>query len=304
MASSVQQQCDLWHNLYVWPMTFSSLLKNSLHIAIGKGTTFPRADKPRKIRFVLAPDVHFFPLQRLFLRPIREHRNPISAERRQPSRWWAAVVPALLLFAITLCTASDPATITFSLDFPNSSPEHYSIAVQSDGHAHYESSGKITADSDVRDDYQTDFTFSDSSRARIFDLAAQAHYFSGKVDSGNKKLAFTGSKKLVYKDSQRTQSADYNFPQHPAVQQLTVLFQSVAATMEFGRRLTYFHRYQKLALDDELKQMEDQAKRGELAELQAVSPVLQEIYEDASVINVIRARARRIIEMKSLPPGK
>lgn len=209
-----------------------------------------------------------------------------------------------LLLSIALCNAADPATITFSLDFPNSSPEHYSIAIESDGHAHYESSGKISANSDVRDDYQTDFTFSDATRARIFELAAQAHYFSGKVDSGNKKLAFTGAKKLIYKDGQRNSSADYNYSQQPAVQQLTTLFQSVSATLEFGRRLTYFHRYQKLALDDELKVMEDQAKRGDLAELQAVTPVLQHIYEDASVMNVVRARALRIMEMKPLPPGK
>jgi len=88
------------------------------------------------------------------------------------------------------------------------------------------------------------------------------------------------------------------------VQQLTTLFQSVASTMEFGRRLTYFHRYQKLALDDELKRMEDQAKRGELAELQAVSPVLQDIYDDNSVINVVRARARRIMDMKPLAAAR
>ena len=216
---------------------------------------------------------------------------------------WLALAAFLLLSGV-LCIAADPASITFSLDFPNSSPEHYSIAVQSDGHAHYESSGKISADSDARDDYQTDFTFSDSTRARIFELAEQAHYFSGKVDSGNKKLAFTGAKKLIYKDGQRNSSADYNYSPRPPVQQLTTLFQSVAATMEFGRRLTYFHRYQKLALDDELKRMEDQAKRGDLAELQAVSPVLQKIYDDSSVINVVRARARRIMEMKSFPPGK
>jgi hypothetical protein len=223
--------------------------------------------------------------------------------RNRFSQRWPSLVLFLLL-SIALCNAAEPATITFSLDFPDSSPEHYSIAVQSDGHAQYESSGKISADSDVSDNYQTDFTFSDSTRARIFELAAQAHYFSGKVDSGNKKLAFTGAKKLVYKDGQRSSSADYNYSQQPSVQQLTNLFQSVAATMEFGRRLTYFHRYQKLALDDELKRMEDQAKRGDLAELQAVTPVLQHIYDDTSVMNVVRARARRIIELKPLPPGK
>lgn len=193
--------------------------------------------------------------------------------------------------------AAEAATISFSLDFPNSSPEHYSITVESDGHAHYESSGKITIDSEERDNYQTDFTFSDATRARVFDLAAKAHYFSGKIDSGNKKIAFSGTKKLSYSDGQHNSSASYNYSSQPAVEQLTSLFQSVGATLEFSRRLAYFHRYQKLALDDELKRMEDEARRGELAELQAAKPVLEEIYDDSSVINVVRARARRIIDM-------
>lgn len=193
--------------------------------------------------------------------------------------------------------ASDGASISFSLDFPNSSPEHYEIAVQSDGQARYVSSGRISQDSDVRDDYETSFMLSDATRTRVFELAAQAHYFSGKVDSGNKKLAFTGAKKLIYKDDKRNSSAEYNYSIQPAVQQLTNLFQSVSATLEFGRRLTYYHRYQKLALDDETKRMEDQARSGDLAEVKAVAPILQKIYDDTSVMKVTRARALRILQM-------
>ena len=216
---------------------------------------------------------------------------------------------SLLLLGFTLLCAplifaADSASVGFSLDFPNSAPEHYSFTVQSDGQAHYESSGRISADSDERLDYQTDFAFSDATRARIFALAARAQYFSGKIDSGNKKLAFTGAKKLTYKDGQRSNVADYNFSSVPAVQQLTAIFQGVAATLEYGRRLTFYHQYQKLALDGELKRMEDQAVHGELAEIQAIKPVLQQIYEDGSVINVVRARAQRIMEMKLAPvPG-
>ena len=207
---------------------------------------------------------------------------------------------------VLLCIASqaaDPATITFSLDFPTSDPEHYSISVQSDGRAKYECTGRISKDSDENETYQADFTFSDVNRARIFDLATQAHYFSGKIDSGNKKLAFTGAKKLIYKDGQHSSSADYNFSFQPQVQQLTTLFQSVAATLEFGRRLAYFHRYQKLALDDELKRMETQARSGDLMELGAVKPILQEIYDDSSVMNVVRAKALRIIDMGNAAPA-
>jgi hypothetical protein len=207
------------------------------------------------------------------------------------------IVACLGLLSSLPSPAADPATITFSLDFPNSNPERYSIVAPSDGHAHYECSGKIAEDSDDRETYETEFTFSDATRAKIFALAAQAHYFSGKIDSGNRKIAFTGAKKLSYKDGQHESTAAYNYSTLPVVQQLTALFQEVASTLEFGRRLAHYHRYQKLALDDELKRMEDQAIRGELIELQAVKPVLQEIHDDSSVINVVRARAQRIMEM-------
>jgi hypothetical protein len=204
------------------------------------------------------------------------------------------VVPAL---------AAEPATITFSLDFPNSDPERYSITVRSDGTASYECSARISTDSDDRETYQTEFKFSEATRARIFDLAAQAHFFSSKVDADKRKIAFTGAKKLVYKDGSRETSAAYNYSTVPAVQQLTVLFQSAASTLEFGRRLAHEHRYQKLALDDELKRMEEETKTGNLVELQAVKPVLQEIYDDSAVMNVVRARAQRIIEIGNNPPA-
>jgi len=199
--------------------------------------------------------------------------------------------------------AANPATVTFSLDFPGSDPEHYVISVQSDGKAQYECRGRISKDSDETESYTTEFTFSDASRASIFDLAAKAHYFSGKIDTGNKKLAFTGAKKLSYKDGQRESSAEYNYSPVPAVQELTTLFQGVASTLEFGRRLAHYHRYQKLALDDELKRMEAQARSGQLSEVSAVKPVLQEIFDDASVMNVVRARAQRIMEMGVNPPA-
>jgi hypothetical protein len=208
-----------------------------------------------------------------------------------------SLVVCIALFWILPVRAAEPATVTFTLDFPGSDPEHYFMSVQSDGRARYECSAKISTESDDRETYQIEFSFSNVTRARIFDLAAQAHYFSGKIDSGNRKLANTGAKKLGYKDGARESSATYNFSPQPAVQQLTTLFQSVSATLEFGRHLAYYHRYQKLALDDELKRIEDQARRGDLAELQAIKPVLQEIYDDSSVMNVVRARSQRIMEM-------
>jgi len=233
----------------------------------------------------------------------RSSKANVTARLRVP-RMAGLVLPGLfLIFGTSVAHAADPATITFSLNFPGSDPERYSISVASDGRAHYECSAKISADSDDRETYESDFNFTDATRTRIFALAARANYFSGKVDSGNKKLAFTGAKKLAYKDGQHDSSADYNFSTMPPVQELTDLFQNVAATLEFGRRLTHYHRYQKLALDEEIKRMEEEVRRGSLIELQAVKPILQEIYDDPSVINIVRSRAQQIMAQGATQKG-
>jgi hypothetical protein len=215
----------------------------------------------------------------------------------------ALAATTLMFIAVTSAAAAANGTVTFSLDFPNSNPEHYSISVAPDGQTKYECSVRISPDSEDRDTYATEFTLTEPTRARIFDLAAQAHFFSGKIDSGNRKLAFTGTKKLIYSDGQHQSAAEYNYSNQPPVQQLTTLFQSLATTLEYGRRLAHEHRYQKLALDDEMKSMEDQARRGELTEVDAVRPVLQKIYEDPAVMNVVRARAQRIMDLPKSAAG-
>ena len=193
-------------------------------------------------------------------------------------------------------SASTP-VVTFTLDFPESEPSHYSIAVDARGHASYECTAKLTDEAEA-EAYRAEFEMSAENRERIFDWAKEAKYFAGKIDS-NRKVAFTGTKTLSYREGERLNSASYNFSNLEPVRQVTVLFQNIAATLDYGRRLSYYHRYQKLALDDELKHMEADAKSNELREIQALAPVLQEILDDASVMNVVRARAKQLIQMGS-----
>jgi hypothetical protein len=221
-----------------------------------------------------------------------------------------AVVPLALVALCGLAAsqqaaggAASPAVITFTVDFPESDPSHYSIAVDATGHATYECTAKADKDAEAQT-YRTEFAASAANRERIFEWAKQAKYFAGKVDSGNQKLAFTGAKVLSFQDGPRSFTARYNYSNLEPVRQLTALFQDVAGTLDYGRRLAYYHRYQKLALDEELKRMEAQARSNELSEIQGVAPVLQEIVEDTSVINVVRARAKELILMGSGAAGR
>ncbi|MGA8152049.1 MAG: hypothetical protein WB952_13940 [Terriglobales bacterium] len=193
------------------------------------------------------------------------------------------------------------ATVSFTCDFPGSDPSHYGISVSSDGHASYVSDGKLARDSEPDAPFTQDFTLPAASVAHIIDLAKQAHYFEGKIDSGKKNLASTGEKTLVYKDAQRSATASYNYSLIPAVEDLTSLFQSLSATLEFGRRIEFERHYQKLALDDELKSLEDMASRGEVVEVTVIAPILLKVLGDQSVMNTVRARAQRLLDRPS--PG-
>lgn len=185
-------------------------------------------------------------------------------------------------------------TVSFSLSFPGSQPDRYSISIPQSGEATYTSDGKLMEGGEAND-FKLAFAISEATRSQIFDLAKKAKYFSGEVDSRKKNMAFTGTKVLIYKDGQRENRASYNYSSVAAVQQLTELLQNMSSTLEFGRRLEYFHRYQKLALDEELKRMEEMANQNQLPELSAITPVLQQIAEDSTVINPVRARAQRIL---------
>ena len=187
------------------------------------------------------------------------------------------------------------ATVGFEFTFPGSEPEHYVISVASDCHATYESNGKLTAQSAADDSFHLDFAVTQPGCGKIFDLTKRAHYFDGEIDSKKKNIASTGVKILSYKDTQKSTKATYNFSLNPDVQELTAMFQAQATVLEFCRRLEFEHHYQKLALDEDLKLMENSSERDSLQQISAIVPVLQKIIDDQSLMNVIRARARRLL---------
>jgi hypothetical protein len=197
--------------------------------------------------------------------------------------------------AIAASAAVAP-VITFTFDFPQSDPEHYSIHVPSQGPAHYQSTGHISRESDDTGTFDFDFALSAEMREKMFRLAAGAGHFQKDLDSHQKNLAFTGTKTLSYADAQHAGEATFIYSADPAAHQLADLFQTLSATLEFGHRLDWDRRYQKLALDDELKRMQEMAHDKELVEVAAIQPILEQIVADRSVMNVARARAQQLLE--------
>jgi hypothetical protein len=204
--------------------------------------------------------------------------------------------PALL--SAQAAPASSASSVKFELKFPGSNPESYVIEIQSDGRAAYDSMARMEHDSDGPTAFHWDFSISSPGRGRIFMLAREAKYFAGKLDS-ERKLAFTGQKTLTYADSKAASSGTYNYSDIKPIQELTSYFESVSLTLEFIRRMDDDLRFQKLALDTELKNLEEQVVGHEVEEMQAAAPILQKIAADPSVMKTARARAQRLLDRRA-----
>ena len=216
--------------------------------------------------------------------------------------WLVAAIALLPLSAIgqnhSLQTHNDEnhpvnPTVTFKLDWPAADPEHYELAIDATAKAAYDSRGGSRYPGAP---YSFKFTASDATRDRIFETARELNYFSGNFDYKKGKIAFTGTKTLVYADPTRHSETSFNWSENKTIRQLTEHLQAIASTLEFGRSLDYLYRHDKLGLNAELKRMDEMAAAGQLAELQALGPQLERIAGDSNVMEIARQKARRLLQ--------
>lgn len=186
----------------------------------------------------------------------------------------------------------NPPEISFTLDFPASSPPFYNIGIDSTGRAEYKST---PLPKNQGDPYEIKFLASDSTRTRIFELAQQLNYFQGSFDYTKAKVAFTGTKTLVFKNGAEEHQTSYNWSENPQIQEITSLFQGIAETMNMGRQLEDKYRFDKLGVDAILKLIDSDAKENRLSELQVLQPILTRISKDPSMMNISRRLAESLL---------
>ncbi|MFZ0313104.1 MAG: hypothetical protein WAL85_10400 [Candidatus Korobacteraceae bacterium] len=193
------------------------------------------------------------------------------------------------------------ASVRFSFDWSQGFPwQSYSITVQSDGKSSFNGTPHADGTNDT-DPYQQEFTMSAANRQKIFDLAQKLNYFQGDFASRMKNIAQTGQKTLQYQSPQIQGSATYNWSQNADVEDLTRLFGAIAMTIDFGRKLTFQYRYDKLGMDKLLKELEDQQASHGVDELAIIAPMLRKIADDPNLMNISRQSAERLLHYQGQP---
>lgn len=198
-------------------------------------------------------------------------------------------------------TSSQP-TVTYLFSWPQGIPwTSYSITVQSDGKTHF--SGTPHPDEQDRntDPVQQDFTMWENNRQKIFTLAQKLNYFQGNYDAHIKHIAQTGSKTLEYQSPQVHGSSTYNYSQNPDVQALGRIFIGIATSVDYGRKLAFQYRYDKLGIDQTLKDLVELQANHEVEELHMIAPMLRKIAADPNMMNIARQSATRLLHVMANP---
>src|SRR5208337_525219 len=193
-------------------------------------------------------------------------------------------------------SAADQALVEFNFEWNQGIPwQSYSIQVQADGKTHFAGTPNPSQGADD-DPVQQDFIMSDANQQKTFDLAKKLNYFRGDFDSHLKHIAQTGAKTLAYKSAQVQGSSTYNYSQNPDVQQLTQLFLGLANTLDFGRKLTFQYRFDKLGMDQLLRELEEQQASHQVEELSAIEPILRKVANDPNLMHITCQSAQHLLK--------
>ena len=100
----------------------------------------------------------------------------------------------------------------------------------------------------------------------------------------------------MYKSAQFQGSSTYNYSQNPDVQQLTQLFLGLATTLDYGRKLAWTYRFDKLGLDQPLRELEELQAAHQVEELSAIEPILRKIADDPNLMHISRQSAQHLLK--------
>jgi hypothetical protein len=186
--------------------------------------------------------------------------------------------------------------VAFELTWRGANPQWFQIAIDSTGRGSYQSQPHTEPNETPGDPYILKFEASEKLRKEVFDDAKALNYFNMDLKyAGKTNIANTGDKILSYMAEGKTTKASYNYSSNPKAQELTKLFQQMSNTFELGRQLDYALRFDKLGVDQKLKQLESLERDRAAPGLPVLVPILERVLNEPTTMNISRQRANFLI---------
>ncbi len=192
--------------------------------------------------------------------------------------------------------APQPGSVIFKFAWAQGLPwSDYVFTVKENGATQFKAMVNA-AENGGSEAFEQEFTMSEANLQKVFQLAKATDYFQGQFEAKQKHIAQTGTKTLEFRGPSLDTSTTYNYSPNPNIQQLTALFQAIATTMDYGRKLAFQYRFDKLGMDTRLTELVGLRANGMAQELQAIEPILRKIAEDDGVMHVARLQAKQLLK--------
>jgi len=201
--------------------------------------------------------------------------------------WLAAFVIGASPLALP---AAGGATITYRRVFKGSNPEFIEIKLAEDGAGTYDIR-QLSEDADPQP-----LDVSPAIKTKVLELAAALHNFDGVDLDVHRKIADLGEKTFKYEKGGETHEAHFNYTLNRTATQLVLIFEGLSQQQQDLMTLEQKLKYDRLGVNDALRQFENDLAQRSLPEPERLLPVLDRIGADSRVIEMARQRARALAE--------
>jgi hypothetical protein len=205
--------------------------------------------------------------------------------------------------------AQTPATITFTFDRQGLSVSHFILSVDESGHGRYQAdelqsaspkfaqyAGAAETGTPALKHIDRPLELSRATVESIFRIARAINHFNIPCAARMKNIANTGDKTLSYIGSDGTGNCAYNYSENKNVAALTDTFQSIAFTLDQGRKLDFDHRYDRLGLDEDMAHLVQAVDEKHALEVGTIAETLTALIDDGAVLQRVRQRAAILLE--------
>ncbi|MGH9430665.1 MAG: hypothetical protein ACRD3T_03905 [Terriglobia bacterium] len=193
-------------------------------------------------------------------------------------------------FFATAQAAHADASLSYTKVLKGSVPEYEKIIVNADGAAQYD--GRKLADPpDPRP-----FELSPAVVTKLFDLASSLKDFQNVDLESHKRVANLGQKTFVYQKGGERYQCEFNYTLNRRAQELTNLFEGLAAVERHMTALEYSMKYDPLGLPKDLTEIEIDLDQGNLTDPELMAPDLKKIIQDSRYLHIAQVRAQRILD--------
>lgn len=193
------------------------------------------------------------------------------------------------------------ATVTFTKSSWNGSPPYYSIAIDSEGDAAYESSPRSEEKTGVP--YTVEFHASAPVRDKIFYLVEQLKFLKLSANEVQSSLPAGEAIQhdepvdtLEFREGSADNQITYHAAKNPLIQEVTAEFEKLSTTLEFGHQLTRLHQSHNPELAREMTQLQETSSQGRIEDLPVIVPALQEIASDKKEDKAVRQEAKALLK--------